>query len=189
MAAPSPHLLALFVPLVTSTFLSLVSWESLVLSASMTPSSSTSRSFSSLGGSFVFVFFHLLSVFPLNAFLCFSVLTKRFYSVPHALLLLPRKAHYSWVQDSQIPFVSSPRSEVPSLCCGPDEEVVVMAEAGVAQCQALVLALRDFTKRVSISFLYLCSSLVYSPLSQKLFDKTWRQGCCDFADLPCHLAG
>lgn len=64
-----------------------------------------------------------------------------------------------------------------------------MAEAAVSQWQALVLALRDFTKGVSISFLYLCISFVYGTLSQKLFDKTWRQGCYDFAGLPCHLAG
>lgn len=98
--------------------------------------------------------------FPLNIFLCFSILINRYYSIPRALLLFPQKARYFWVQDSQIPFVSSPRLEGHSFCCGPDEEVVVMAEAAVAQCQALVLALCDFTKGVNISFVYLCSSLV-----------------------------
>lgn len=122
--------------------------------------------------------------FPLNIFLCFSILVNRYYSIPHALLLFPQKARYFWVQDSQIPFVSSPRLEGHSLCCGPDEEVVVMVEAAVVQCQALVLALCDFTKGVSTSFVYLCRSLVYSTRSQRLFNRTWRQDCYDFAGLP-----
>lgn len=90
--------------------------------------------------------------FPLNIFLCFSILINRYYSIPRALLLFPQKARYFWVQDSQIPFVSSPRLEGHLLCCGPDEEVVVMAEAAMAQCQALVLALVDFTKGVKYIF-------------------------------------